>query len=173
MKSEKKFSFLQFYEKYGSLTLLLCVFVLAALLSPQFLHIDNLINVMRQITVVCILACGMTFVLISGNINIAYDGLIAFFGCSACLIMAKTQSLILAVTITVVAGIVVGYLYGVFVTKFRIPAFIVGLAFSSMAGGVIMVMTGGMYVSDTVLGNFSLLGQGYIGPIPICVIFQK
>ena len=169
-ENEKKFSFARFYQRYGTLVVLVIVFTAAALISRDFLKLQNMTNVLRQITVISVLGCGCCFVLISGNINIAYDGLIACLGCTACLVMAATQSIFLAVTVPVVVGAIIGYLYGCFVTVFQIPGFIVGLAVSSIASGAILLITGGDAVPKASLGNFSVLGQGYIGPVPICVI---
>lgn len=169
-ENEKKFSFARFYQRYGTLVVLVIVFTAAALISRDFLKLQNMTNVLRQITVISVLGCGCCFVLISGNINIAYDGLIACLGCTACLVMAATQSIFLAVTVAVAAGAIIGYLYGCFVTVFQIPGFIVGLAVSSIASGAILLITGGDAVPKASLGNFSVLGQGYIGPVPICVI---
>lgn len=166
----KKFSFTAFYQKFGTVMILVVLFIVASILSPNFFKASNLSNVLRQISVVGILACGMSFVLISGNINIAYDGLIAFLGCIACIIMTVTGSIFLAVCVPVIFGMIIGYLFGICVTFFQVPAFIVGLAFTSMASGAIMLLTHGQMISSSGLGNFKVLGQGYLGFIPICVL---
>lgn len=171
-KSRRKFSFAQFYQKFGTLVVLVIVFIAAALISPNFLKIQNLTNVLRQITVITVIGCGCCLVLISGNINIAYDGLIACLGCAACLVMAATKSILLSVLVAVALGALIGYFYGIFVTIFQIPGFIVGLAVSSIASGAILLVTGGNAVAKSKLGNFSVLGQGYVGLIPICVIIM-
>ena len=171
-KSRNKMSMAQFYQKFGTLLILVVIFVASALISPKFLTVSNLSNVLRQIVVITVLGCGTCFVLISGNINIAYNGLIALLGCTACIVMTYTQSLVLAVAVPVAMGAVIGYLYGVCVTTFKIPGFITGLAFDSMASGAILLVTGGVAVSYTGLGNFSVFGQGYIGPIPISVLIM-
>ena len=169
-ESKKKFSFARFYQRYGVLLLLLIVFAAAAVISPKFLTQQNLLNVLRQITVITVLGCGACFILISGNINIAYDGLIACIGTFSCMVMAATQNLLIAVAAGLLLGAFCGYCYGIFVTRFQIPGFIVGLAFSSIATGAILLATGGKAVAKTTLGNFKVLGQGYIGGvIPICV----
>ena len=159
-ENDNKFRFAQFYQKFGVWVLLLIVFAAASLLSANFLTLQNITNVLRQITVISILGCGCCFVLISGNINIAYDGLIACIGCISCLVMAATQSLILSIVVGLVLGAAVGYVYGVFVTVFKLPGFIVGLAVSSIAQGAILLLTGAKEVTKTKLGNFSVLGQG-------------
>ena len=148
------------------------LFVIACVISPNFLSAANLSNVLRQISVVGILACGSTFLLISGNLNIAYDGMIAFLGCISCLIMTATGNIFLAVLVPVVLGILSGWLFGIMVTVFQVPAFITGLAFTSMASGAILLITRGSMISSSGLDNYKVLGQGYLGIIPICVIIM-
>lgn len=173
MKTERKWSFALFYQRYGVIALLFAIFIVAALMSPSFLSVNNLTNVLRQITVPVIIGCGACFVLMSANINIAYDGLISCVGTISCMIMAKTQNLALSFILGIVLGAIIGYLYGLFVTRFQIPGFIVGLAFSSIAGGGILLLTKGVAVAKTTLGNYKVLGQGYIfGVIPICVVIM-
>lgn len=171
-KSNNKMSIAQFYQKFGTLLILAVIFVAAALISPKFLSVTNLTNVLRQIVVITVVGCGACFILISGNINIAYDGLIALLGCMGCIVMTHTQNLFLAVLVPAVMGAIIGYAYGICVTTFKIPGFITGLAFNSMASGAILLATGGVAVSYTGLGNFNVFGQGYIGPIPICVLIM-
>ena len=171
--NKKQFSFARFYQRFGVAVLLVIVFTAASLISPNFLSRANLTNVLRQITEITVLGCGCCFVLISANINIAYDGLLACIGTASCMVMAATQNLVLAVIGGLILGAILGYLYGLFVTRFQIPGFIVGLAFSSMASGAILLATGGKSVAKTMLGNFKVLGQGYIaGVVPICVVIM-
>lgn len=173
MKKKSSFSFAKFYQRYGTMLLLVIVFAMAALLSPNFLNITNLTNVMRQIAVIIVIGSGCCLVLISGNINIAYDGLIACIGTASCMVYAKTQNLLIAVIAGLVIGAVFGYTYGIFVTVFEIPGFIVGLAYGSIATGIILLATNSRSVPKTSLGNFKVLGQGSIaGFIPICLIIM-
>lgn len=171
-EKKKEFSFAQFYHRFGVAILLIIVIIAAALISPNFMRGQNLTNVLRQISVITILGCGSTFVIISANINIAYDGLLACIGVFATIIMAATQNLAIAILAGLIMGVVFGYCYGIFVTTFRIPGFIVGLAFDSIASGIILLITKGKNVPKSSLGNFKMLGQGYIGPIPTCVIIM-
>ncbi|MDO4648388.1 MAG: ABC transporter permease [Eubacteriales bacterium] len=172
MSNGKKFSFARFYDRFGVLCLLAIVVIIATILTPNFLTRANISNVLRQNVSIIILGCGCCFVLISGNINIAYDGLIACIGTISALVMAATQNLFISVIVGMIVGAVFGYLYGIFVSKFQIPPFICGLAFSSVATGIIMLITNGVAVPKTKLGNFSVLGQGYISGIPISVIIM-
>lgn len=163
-----KFNFGRWYNKYGVAVILVVIFITASLLSPNFLTVENLTNVLRQIVVVSIIGLGATFILVSAQINVAYDGLIALFGCTACLVMRATQNLFLAVIATVALAVVEGLIFGLCVTKLMMPAFIVSLAINTIAAGSILIVTNGHPIDG--LGNFNIIGQGYIGPVPISVI---
>ena len=171
-ENKNNFSFAQFYQKFGVLIILLMIIIIASVVSPNFFTQSNLTSVLRQITVITILGCGCCFVLISGNINIAYDGILVCVGCGAAMVYAATQNLLITILAGLAFGLVFGLAYGVLVTTFKIPGFIVGLAMTSIGSGVILLATGGKAVPKTSLGNFSVLGQGYVGPIPICIIIM-
>ena len=170
MKSKKKFNFAQFYQKFGVLTLLIVLFIVAALLNPNFLKIRNLQNLLRQVVTITIIASGACFMLVCGQINMAYDGLIPCVGCTACMIMVATQNPYLALFGGLLMGALIGFVVGSIVTRVKIPAFLVTLAVSQIASGSIMVATGGVKITD--LGDFTIFGKGSIGPIWISVILM-
>lgn len=168
--SEGGFSFSRLYAKFGTVLILIVFVIVASLLSENFLTGPNLTNVLRQIVVVTIMGFGSTFVLIAGQINIAYDSLIALVGCSACLVMVQTGNVFLSVLFGLVLGVAIGFVYGFLVTKFTLPAFIVGLAINTIARGIILLLTSGKTIGN--LGDFAIIGQGYIGFIPIPVVIM-
>jgi inositol transport system permease protein len=169
-KDTRQISFAAIYNKFGTLIILLVIIVVASILSKNFLKQENITNVLRQITVITILGFGSTFVLITGNINIAYDALLALIGCLSCLVMIQTQSVLLSVAIGIVLGAVIGFLYGWIVTYFKMPAFIVGLAINTVARGTILLITNGRSISG--IGDLAVIGQGYIGFVPISVLIM-
>ena len=73
MKRKKKFSFALFYQKFGVLTLLVILFAVASIISPNFLKTRNLINILRQIVIITIIACGACFILICGQIIASFE----------------------------------------------------------------------------------------------------
>lgn len=166
---KRKISFASFYQKHGVIVLLIVIFLLASILNKNFLQINNLRNILRQIVIITIIACGGCYVLVCAQINIAYDGLIACLGCISCLIMVMTQNVYIAVILTLILGALIGLLYGTCVTVLNVPGFLVGLAISSISSGAIMLLTKGTKVTG-MDASFMVLGKGSIGPIPINVI---
>jgi inositol transport system permease protein len=129
----------------------------------------NLTNVLRQITVVTILALGATFVIILGHINVAYGSEIALTGCAACAVMLATGSVMLSVFAALTLGFGIGCINGYIITKFRIPAFIMTLAVTTVARGSALLFTGGAPITG-MDQKFLVIGQGNAGFMPISVL---
>jgi inositol transport system permease protein len=128
-----------------------------------------LTNVLRQITVVTILALGATFVIILGHINVAYGSEIALIGCVSCSVMVATNNLFFAITAGILLGLLIGSLNGYVITKFGIPAFIMTLAVTTVARGTVLLYTNANPITG--MGkNFAFIGQGYVGFIPVSVL---
>lgn len=164
----KEMGFAEIYRKYGTILIFIGIFILASLVSDTFLTANNLTNVLRQVVVVSLLACGVTFIIILGHIDVSLGSVLALCGTVAASVMSITQNIYLALLAGIVAGILTGVINGVVVTYFRIPSFIMTLAMTTAARGGILLYTDGIPVSD--LGNFQVIGQGSIGPVPISVL---
>jgi len=168
-KTERKTSFAEIYSKYGTAAVLFVIVVVASLLSPYFLTIDNVTNVLRQITVITIVGFGATFVIIVGQINIAYDSLLVLFGVIATMVAVSTGSVLLAILVAVAFGIISSLVFGLFVTRFLLPSFLVSLAIGTIARGAVLLITN----AGVIIGlseRFKFLGQGYISVVPFPVI---
>ncbi|MBB5663067.1 inositol transport system permease protein [Rhizobium leguminosarum] len=168
ISGSRSMSFSQIYRKYGTILIFAGICVLASILSPTFLTEANLTNVLRQVVVVSLLACGVTFIIILGHIDVSLGSVLALCGVLAASVMAMTGSVILAVAAGIAVGIVTGVINGFVVTFFRIPSFIMTLAMTTVARGAVLLYTGGSPVTG--LGDFKVIGQGSLGPVPISVI---
>lgn len=164
--SESRFSYI--YRTYGTILVFVGIFVLASLASPTFLTEANLTNVLRQVVVVSLLACGVTFVIILGHIDVSLGSVMALTGTFAASVMVLTGSIPLAICAGLLLGALTGLINGLVVTTFQIPSFIMTLAMASVARGAILLYTGGAPVIG--LENFKVIGQGNIGPVPISVM---
>ena len=160
--------FAAIYRKYGTILIFIGIVVLASLLSDAFLTVANLTNVLRQVVVVSLLACGVTFIIILGQIDVSLGAVVALTGTLAASVMSMTGSITLAVLAGIAIGILIGFVNGFVVTYFGIPSFITTLAMTTVARGAVLLYTGGIPVSN--LGNFGVIGQGAIGPVPISVL---
>ncbi|GLR46112.1 sugar ABC transporter permease [Mesorhizobium amorphae] len=160
--------FAYIYRTYGTILVFVAIFIIASLANPAFLTEANLTNVLRQVVVVSLLACGVTFVIILGHIDVSLGAVMALTGTIAASVMTMTGNIALAVCAGMALGALTGTINGVVVTTFKIPSFIMTLAMASVARGAVLLYTGGAPVTG--LQNFKVIGQGSIGGVPISVI---
>jgi inositol transport system permease protein len=164
----KNMGFAEIYRKYGTILIFVGIFVLSSFLNETFLTTGNLTNVLRQVVVVSLLACGVTFIIILGHIDVSLGSVLALSGTIAASVMSQTQNIYLAIAAGIATGVATGLVNGYVITYFKIPSFIMTLAMTTVARGAILLYTAGVPVSG--LGEFQVIGQGNIGPIPISVL---
>lgn len=158
------------YRKYGIFCIFLLMFIVSALVSSNFLKLDNILNVVRQNAAITILACGMTILIISGGIDLSGGAVLTMAGCFAAGVMAQTHSVPLALLTGIGFGAISEGINGVMVTYFGLQPFIATLAMQNIAKGIVQVYTNGTAITG--IGDMAELGRGYLGPIPIPIIIM-
>jgi len=159
----------------GNIIYIAFVAMLAALsiFTDSFLTTKNLINVMRQATVVGVLSMGMTFVIISGGIDLSVGSTMALASCvaSACC-TGLNMPVFPAVIMGCIVGIVVGALNGFIISYLGVVAFIATLGMMYVIRGAALVFTGGRPISALPL-EYTNIGKGYLGwiPVPVVIFF--
>ena len=93
---------------YRSVLILLVICVFATILSPSFLSVTNLFNVFKQITVAGIVGCGMTFVILTGGIDLSVGSILGLSGVLASGVLASTGNTAVAVAVSLTVGIACG-----------------------------------------------------------------
>jgi ribose transport system permease protein len=153
----------------GMVPVLVVICILFALLTPNFLTQNNMVNVVRQASINIVLAAGMTFVILTGGIDLAVGSVLGFTA-----VIAVVVSLIpgldwAAVPIALLAGALVGVLTGMTVAYIGLPPFIVTLGTYTAIRGAAYLAAGGTTVINSKIG-FAWIGNGYVGPVPWLVI---
>ena len=154
---------------YRSVLILLVICVFATILSPSFLSVTNLFNVFKQITVAGIVGCGMTFVILTGGIDLSVGSILGLSGVLASGVLASTGNTAAAAAVSLVVGVACGAVNGFFVSVCGIPPFISTLGMMTLLRGVILVYTKGSPIpikSDA----YKFFGKGSIAGIPVPVI---
>jgi ribose transport system permease protein len=155
----------------GILIAFVLMCVVLSILSPAFLTGSNILNVLRQISTNANLALGMTMVIIICGIDLSCGSILAVAGTLAAgLITFNHMPVAWAVLIGMAVGTGLGLFNGAVIAKTGIPAFVVTLAMMTMARGFAYVYTGGLPVR-TLNESFNGIGNGYLGPIPLPVIY--
>ncbi|KRB23308.1 MULTISPECIES: ABC transporter permease [Mesorhizobium] len=158
--------------------LVLCLFLSFA--TDGFLTSLNLLNVGRQISLLGIMAVGMTFVLIAGEVDLSVGSTYAFSGLSTGMLIIAGWALLPAICVGLATGVVIGLINGVLSTYGRLPSLIATLGMLSIVRGAALILTNGQPVTvnarngalPDVLQAFSFMGQGYLFTIiPMQLVF--
>jgi len=146
---------------------LLCIAL--SLLSERFLTFSNFLNIFKQSSVLAILAIGMTFVILTGGIDLSVGSILALGGVVTASLLAGGHNIVLAMVVGLLIGLVFGLTNGLFVSFFDLPPFIVTLATMAIARGVTLVYTSG-YPISTLPETFNYLGMGKIAGFPFIIL---
>lgn len=158
-----------FKKTYSIYLVLLALFIVCSFANPNFLSVNNLTNISTQLAVTTILAFGQTLLIISGMLDLSQGSVLALSGVFAVSAYKSTGSFTVAIAVGIVTGVVCNIVNAVMVSTFKTPPFIATLAMLTMARGVALLFTKGQNILQ--LGDFTVLGQGSIGVIPIPVLF--
>ena len=139
--------------------------------QTQFTSLKNIMNVATQISMITIVAIGMTFVIISSGIDLSVGAVVAFSGVITAQILASSGgNTVEAIAAGLLAGTAVGVFNGFIVANFKVPPFIVTLATMIGIRGLAFISCKGEPVS--IDGSFENIGSGEIFKIPIPVIIM-
>ncbi|GLK65595.1 ribose ABC transporter permease [Paracoccus kondratievae] len=151
---------------------LIVVSILMGLASDNFFTLNNILNVLRQVSVVGILAVGMTFVILTGGIDLSVGAVMALVGTlSAGMMVNMGVPAAAALALGLLIGLGIGLANGVLVAWGRMPAIIVTLATMGMARGLGLIYSGGYPISG-IPSWISWFGVGRIGIIPVPVVIM-
>ena len=160
-----------FVTQYSIYVITLVFMIICAFINDRFLTVDNIINILRQVSVYALLAFAESVCIISGNLDLAAASTLVFAGCLSIFVYVGTGSMVLAVIVAILIGVVINLISGIIVAYFNIPPFVATLGMQMSVRGAVYLLTDGMTISNTG-ENFKALGQGYVGPIPNPVIIM-
>jgi len=160
---------MHYFARYKILALLLAIAAIWVffffLTQGAFLTPRNLSNLLRQMSITGLLACGMVFVIIAGEIDLSVGSLLGLVGgVAAILDFSYHLPIVLTVLVTMVLGVLLGLFNGYLSTYQRIPSFIVGLGGMLAYRGVLLGITAGSTIAP-VSDSLVYLGQGYLPPL--------
>lgn len=162
--------FASFVQRHGALIALVVVCLFAFARYETFLTEENLVNILRQNSMVGLIALGMTYVILTGGIDLSVGSLFAI-SCVVAATLAK-YGLLVALLGAVAAATILGFINGVVIAKARIQPFIVTLAMMIAARGLALAVTGEKSISAgrDAPASFGWLARGYVGPVPVPVL---
>ena len=168
------------FSKYGIFLIFFIMVLAASMLSPAFLSSTNLINIVRQMSVVGLIALGVTGVIVSGGIDLSSGSVVGLTAVVAASVAQDPEfstpfypglrvPVIVPVLAACAVGALVGLINGSLVAKTRIPPFIATLGTFTSIRGLALLYTGGRPISD-LTDAYNFIGQGDVFGLPVPII---
>ncbi|WP_203363411.1 ribose ABC transporter permease RbsC [Bacillus sp. REN10] len=168
MKTTAIKPFNQLTQKLGPLLGLLMLMVIVSILNPSFLAPLNILNLLRQVAINALIAYGMTFVILTGGIDLSVGSILALSSALMAGMIVSGIDPMLAILIGCLLGAIMGAVNGLLITKGKMAPFIATLATMTIYRGLTLVYTDGNPITG--LGDhylFQLFGRGYFLGIPV------
>ena len=160
------------FREAGILFALVAIWVVTAIFNPRFFSSYNLQLLSRQIAVFGLIAIGETFVILTGGIDLSPGSVIVLASVLVASFISSGLGVPLAIILTLLIAVMIGIWHGIFVTKFRVPPFIITLGTFAMGRGLATVITRGQPILN-LPGSFSFIWHGMIFkilPFPVLVL---
>lgn len=168
---KRKFEYKEMLSKLGPLLALIVLIIFVSILSPSFLSLTNLMNLMRQVSTNALIAFGMTFVIITGGIDLSVGSTLALSSAIMAGMIVNGIDPLIAMTVSLIVGFVLGAVNGLLITKGKLVPFIATLATMTIYRGVTLVLTDGKPITgldETFI--FQFMGRGYFFGIPFPIV---
>ncbi|MDZ7962285.1 MAG: ribose ABC transporter permease [Aulosira sp. DedQUE10] len=168
-QSRQRQSINNFLQVAGILPILILICILFSLLTPNFATTGNAVNILRQASINIVLATGMTFVILTGGIDLSVGSILAVSAVVAVLVSLLPALGWAAVPAALLTGLLLGLVNGALITFLDVPPFIVTLgSLTALRGAAYLVANGTTVINPDL--NFAWVGNSYLGPIPWLVI---
>lgn len=157
-------------RQYGLFIVFGIICLLISLITPQFLTISNWTIIITQVSINALLAFGVTFVIITGGIDLSLGSIVAVTGVtSAMLAHPNSYPVLLPIFMGLLAGLLMGAFNGFIITKSKIAPFIVTLGTMTIGRGLALILSDGRPVSN-LSDSFNFLGSGTVLGIPVLIL---
>ncbi|MFD6440849.1 ABC transporter permease [Peribacillus sp. NPDC060186] len=156
------------WQKFGPLLALILLFIVITVLNPSFMEPNNILNLLRQTSINALIAFGMTFIILTGGIDLSVGSILALSSALMAGMMVSGLDPILAILVGVLLGTLMGVINGILVSKGKMAPFIVTLATMTIFRGLTLVYTDGKPITG--IGDselFQMLGRGYFFGLPV------
>lgn len=149
----------------GTILILLGMCVILSILSPSFLKVNNLLNVIKQTSIIAIIGLGETMVLITSGVDLGAGSVVGFVGVVAASFAGGQVPLVVCIIIALAAGALTGFINGFITTWGRIPPFIATLGMFEAARGLALIYSKGVPITN-ISNTFNFIGGGSLFHIP-------
>ncbi|HEV7378703.1 MAG TPA: ABC transporter permease [Dyadobacter sp.] len=158
------------FGQYGIYLAFLLICLVLAFSTPRFFTVSNMLTIGNQVSINALLAFGVTFVIITGGIDLSLGSMVAVTGVvAATFAHPDTYPLIVPIFTGLLAGLAIGAFNGFVITKSKVPPFIVTLGTMTIGRGLALILSNGRPVSN-LSDSFNFIGGGNIFGIPFPII---
>ncbi len=168
LNKKKKF----LIEKYYLYIVTVAMIIFCSVFNKNFLSINNMINILTQMSFTTIAAFSMTLLLITGVMDLALGSTMALAGIASVVVYVETNSFFASIAVAIIFGVICNAVTGSLINKLHLHPFIVGLGTQQIYRGIVLLYTGGAVISQ--VGDFKKFGQGRLFgviPYPILMMF--
>ncbi len=159
-------------EVYGTAFACAALFLLFAVAAENFISVVNLLNVLKQISYLTIIAIGFTLALITGELDLSFASAGSLASVVTAALLFGGYPLLLGVLCGAAVGAAIGIANGLLVTRLKIPSLITTLATATIANGLAFLITGGVAFVGKMHPGFLFLGRGVLFGIPVLIIWM-
>lgn len=163
---------LAYAEQWGIWVALLALIAISSAASPYFLTPNNLANILNQASVAGIAAIGVTFVMVTGGVDLSVGSVISLSAAVGATVLAgRDGNIAPAIALALIAGLAVGLVNGVLVSKRNIPSFVLTLGMLTVVSGITLLYTGGTAQGAVSKGFAGFFNNRWLGIAPVAWIF--
>lgn len=152
-----------------SIILLLLIYIaIVGIINPSFVQFNSLSLIMKSSVILVVLAIGQSFVLFTKNIDVSVGSIMGLSAAVCGMLLTNGYNAFLSIFAAVMLGASIGFINGIGVAKFRVPAIIMTLGMLGIVRGAMLIFTGGKWIED-IPNNFKKLSSIVILGLPITV----
>ncbi|CDN95212.1 MULTISPECIES: ABC transporter permease [Agrobacterium tumefaciens complex] len=169
----RKISFGMLAQKYSTLVVLVLLFIGFSVATDRFFTSTNLVNILQQISMLTIVAIGLTFGFAAKEMDLSVGYVVGLAGLLCPLLLVAGTPIPLAILAALGAGLAVGLINASLVVGIGVPSLIATLAAGSILWGINFIISGGRAIYGGIPGGYLVLGQGKIGaffPYPALIM---
>jgi ribose transport system permease protein len=175
LSTTKSFNLKKFAGNNSAIITFALIFILSVILKgSMFLSYNNIINILRNNSIIGIIALGMTLVIITGGIDLSVGSQMVIVGIGVLAVTNMTGNILIGILVGVIAGILLGALSGSMIAKFKLPAFIVTLGMMSIFRSVSQYLMngGGIMIDFRVKDSFvAISNTDLFGVLPMPILY--
>ena len=159
-------------KKYTLFIILIILITLFGILNPIFFSFENLFNIVDQVSIIGIISLGITLIIIVGGIDLSVGSIVAFTGVCLALLLSNNYNFLSSILICLFVGSFLGFINGLFISRFKVPAFITTLGMMSIVRGATLQITQGRSISNLPSGLSELINSSILNiSFPVLLFF--